>query len=341
MNEKTPPQNNSEHLRHLRENITVGRSAYRKDGSRVIGANGEPIYRGYESGWNELQVYTNDSGVEMSIVGKSDTDPETGVERFISKHVPTAELDDIQERLRNTQREKVSDTAGKAALKLVEIPKPEISEQAERLYRQRLEELSKPLKTNAAGEYVSLETSNDEDNSYDELFDEQAPIESRSIEAAAGSKKNTLDVVRPDDIKAANEVASLLLSGDLKQILIQARIDNPQSSLLDIARNDHATRTKLLDELMRRVGGYNIRSNEFKSINHGGYDVAKVTSQEAAALYALSMIDGSYDGEASRIDPIHVSGGRVKLGKHRHAALKALDLLDTTYAKRHVGIVND
>lgn len=334
MNEK-PPQNNSESYSHLRENITVGRNAYRKDGTRAVGINGEPIYKGYESGWSEIEVYTNEKGIKMSIVAKSDIDPETGGERFAYKHVLTAEIDDIQERLRNTQREKTSDTAGKAALELVEVAKPEVSEHAERLYQQRLKELAQPLKTNSAGEYLEPDADSGEAGEYDLLFDESIDIENRPIEDAA-VHANKLEKVEADNIEAARKFISGLPQ-DLEAVFKRVNEGNRPLSRVDIARNNHQARVELLDALLKIVDSYQIRPNDKKTINYGRTE-KNTSSQEAAALFALSMLDGSFDGAASRIDPVVIDAdGQVRLGKHRYAALKALGADDRTFAKAFVG----
>lgn len=72
-----------------------------------------------------------------------------------------------------------------------------------------------------------------------------------------------------------------------------------------------------------------LMDNTEKEINYAGYH--KVLSREAAVLIAISMLDGTFEPERSRLDPIEVAlverGHAVATqGQHRWAALQALEV---------------
>lgn len=78
-----------------------------------------------------------------------------------------------------------------------------------------------------------------------------------------------------------------------------------------------------------------IANNSTKNTSHRGYE-SNLTSQEYAALLAVSMLDGTFNPSRAIHDPIELEHGQAVLGQHRYAASLLLELnnLDKLNVKR-------
>lgn len=97
----------------------------------------------------------------------------------------------------------------------------------------------------------------------------------------------------------------------------------------------------LLDELDRLAEGgqlpERVRYQEItKQINHAGYP-DKVESREAAALIALSLLDGTFQPVRGGDEIVVDADGEVRQGQHRAAALMALGLWGQSSVAQQVG----
>ena len=130
---------------------------------------------------------------------------------------------------------------------------------------------------------------------------------------------------------------------DIRQ-MIRARAGDKwqEADMPAVLRNDDVLRAQIGEYLLEKAKTDHymparIAGNEQKRPSHRGYEYANLSSQEYAALLAVSMLDGTFKSDGGRSDPIELSYGQAVRGQHRYAALQLLGLDRSPYREK-VGI---
>lgn len=173
-----------------------------------------------------------------------------------------------------------------------------------------------------------------DDIDYDFLFVD-VPRNQQKIEVVKGVKEEDVEqsILGVQDLVVSDLVATSIL----RKYNINA--NNITDDSVKIIRENARLRFELgihfinkinqmSDEMPERVKNNSL--NIMKSPNHPvSKRLAKLTSREAAVLYTLSMLDGTFDFSESQNDKLDYDNfGQVRLGQHRFAAARLLGLSD-------------
>ena len=147
---------------------------------------------------------------------------------------------------------------------------------------------------------------------------------------------NNLDGRRQVTEQSAADAALAIrfVDEDIKDLFFRHRTDDlwREEDMAELLRTDETLRVelfKLLDEKIKKTHYLprRIYTNSQKNINYPGYP-RDLSSQEAAVLLGIAMLDGTFKRTS---DPIEVVHGDVIIGQHRAAAIKVMGLRGKPY----------
>jgi hypothetical protein len=127
---------------------------------------------------------------------------------------------------------------------------------------------------------------------------------------------------------------------DIREFLFAVKKDNPDVDQQELLRTDNELRVKLGEYLLGKLEQLDHLPSLF---NHRGDKntprernyASNLSSQEYAALLAISMLDGTFKKALN--DPIEVGRyGEVELGQHRYGAMKALGVVDSPVGREQI-----
>ncbi|MDQ3065309.1 MAG: hypothetical protein M3Q36_03505 [bacterium] len=152
---------------------------------------------------------------------------------------------------------------------------------------------------------------------YSRLFDKEF-VDSRYVEGAAVRPSKSCRVPTAESLSAALNVISGPIDPRIKELVVGGA-----EELRDTVRNNGEVREALAGYLLAKIGKvphmpHRVTFNEPKSPNVPGYATYKIPGQEYAVLLALSMLDGSFQGDGA--DTILMHGKTAEQGQHRFAA---------------------
>lgn len=169
----------------------------------------------------------------------------------------------------------------------------------------------------------------------DMLFDPSYDNSVNSVEDAAirNTSMNTREITDEYEGVAEYVMNTPALDPQVKSIIaVHSPNTTTPRELVRAVQSDPSLRYALAEYLVAKIHSMSenmparIRANSQKSPDHQGYRETMMTSQEYAALLAISMLDGSYKPDASSDDDDirKDSQGNVTIGQHRYAAQAAL-----------------
>lgn len=137
--------------------------------------------------------------------------------------------------------------------------------------------------------------------------------------------------------KADAALAYRFADGDIKSIVGEYAREYHgafrEEQMANVLFQDEALRLRLGEYLLEKIEQNDIkrslpsrffRPDDMKNPNYVGYK--KMTSQEYAAVLALSMLDGTFKAPSGDSDPIESEYGDIIRGQHRYAALRLLGI---------------
>jgi hypothetical protein len=293
-----------------------------------------------ENGWVGLGSYV-ENGTAMIRVGKSSQN-EQGEDILLTKDLPVAALDQFnaEERERRRAERQTNELGHRAAELTVSGVKPNYEEDL----KMTEEPYGKNMSRRELWEKVGFDPESSEQP--DPLADKQEaspenPERARlerlfAFPEARGRDKwgNDLDVrmkVTPESAKDAS-TAFRYLEDDTVRDLIKRYAGEKwrEDDMAEVLRENNELRVELGAYLLTKLDTLQHLPSRFygqqlKNPNEGGYE-GNMTSQEYAALLAVSMLDGTFKTERTRHDPIEMQYGEVIRGQHRYAALRLLNL---------------
>jgi hypothetical protein len=127
---------------------------------------------------------------------------------------------------------------------------------------------------------------------------------------------------------------------DIREFLFAVKKDNPDVDQQELLRTDNELRVKLGEYLLGKLEQLDhlpsrfYQRGETKTPRERNY-ASNLSSQEYAALLAISMLDGTFKKALN--DPIEVGRyGEVELGQHRYGAMKALGVVDSPVGREQI-----
>ena len=293
-----------------------------------------------ENGWVGLGSYVK-NGHAMIRVGKPSQD-EQGRDILLTKDIPTNVLDqfDAEERERRRAERQATELGHRAAELTVSGVEPD--------YDYDPSTIEEPLGQNVSRrelwDKVGFDPESSESSESSTDGQEASPEDPERVRLerlfafpeVRGRDKwgNDLDVrmkVTPESAKNAS-MAFRYLEDDTVRDLIKRYAGEKwrEEDMAEVLRENNELRVELGAYLLTKLDTLQylpsrFYSRQLKNPNEGGYE-GNMTSQEYAALLAVSMLDGTFKAERARHDPIEMQYGEIIRGQHRYAALRLLDL---------------
>ena len=211
-------------------------------------------------------------------------------------------------------------------------------------FKERVLKRMKPLETDVDGMLFKDEPVRE--NYFDHLYDRNY-VPSNNVEDAVVRNPKGVPISENSFNAAEKVINGLAKNPFLMQIINPEGALDPEvdsKEIMNNIRSSHLTRCRLFEYLTfsldtlarvnpRALADRVLRNSEdnLKAPNGGNYCVGKMRSREYTVVFAIAMMDGSFNVDIQDKTVTHYRGGKERSGMHRDSARALLEYVRNNY----------